>query len=168
MDLEPLLEKPYLATGLWRQLAVHLFQGKVTLADMDELEADSALSHARVKAKLVELVVILPSKAEMTHEERVRMARIIKRWEKQRVASATVVAAEGLLASIHRSVLTGLQLLVPPPHPTKVFASTPLALRWLEPYVKEVCGPEATTGALVDAVEGLQKRFATRRVRAPG
>jgi len=79
VKLEPIIELPYMVTGLWRQFAVHLFEGKVTLADMDRIEAESAVCHAKVKGKLVELVVILPSKAEMTHEERVRMARIIKR-----------------------------------------------------------------------------------------
>ncbi len=168
MNLDPIIVEAYMLTGLWRQLAVHLFQGKVTLADMDRIEAASAVTHARVKGKVVEMVVILPSRAEMTHEERVRMGRIIKRWEQKRIASATVITTDGLLASIHRSVLTGLQILVPPPHPTKVFSSAAQALRWLEPYVQEVCGPEATAAELIVAVDELRARFDARVERAPG
>jgi len=168
VKLEPIIELPYMVTGLWRQFAVHLFEGKVTLADMDRIEAESAVCHAKVKGKLVELVVILPSTAQMTHDERVRMGRVIKRWETKRVASSTVILAEGLIASVHRSVLTGLKMLVPPPHPTKVFGTTFEAVRWLRPHIDEVCGEQTRADALLASIDTLRARFGARVERAPG
>lgn len=166
VKLEPIIEAPYMITGMWRRFAVHLFEGKVTIAHMDRIEAESERWHSKVKGKLVEMVVVLPSEAKMTHDERVRMTRIIKRWEHTRVASATVILAQGLTGSLHRSVLTGMQMLVPAPHPTKVFGMTRDATAWLAPRVQEVCGAEAQPDALDSAVSELADRFAKRPARA--
>lgn len=167
MKLDPIIETPYMTTGLWRQFAVHLFEGKVTLADMDHIERASERWHAKVNGKLVEMVVILPSNTKMTQDERVRMTKIIKRWEGKRVASATVILAQGLTGALHRSVLTGLQLLAAPPHPTKVFGTIAEATRWLAPRVREVCGEDAPPDELSAAVSALSEAFSTRRERAP-
>ncbi len=167
MQFEPIIEIPCLATGLWRRFAVHIFEGKLTLENMAELEAASEAWHAKLHGKLVEMVVIHPSQSKMTSEERKRMTGIIKRWEHTRAASATVILAQGLLGSLHRSVLTGLQMIVPAPHPTKVFGSTEDALQWLAPSVQKTCGPEARVEALSSAVAALSDHFQKRRVRAP-
>jgi hypothetical protein len=166
MTLEPIIDTPFLMTGLWRRFGVHLFEGKVTVADMNDIETRSEAWHAKIRGKLVEMVVIFPSDARMTSEERTKMTRIIKRWEAARTASATVILAEGLRGSMHRSVLTGMQMIVPAPHPTKVFGAIDDAVRWLAPHVGELCGKEATAEALVDAVDGLVKRFEARPVKA--
>jgi hypothetical protein len=162
VKLEPLIEMHCMVTALWRRFAVHLFEGKLTVADMDRIEANSEVWHGRVNGKVVEMVVILPSDAKMTGEERTRMSRIIKRWENKRQASATVVLAQGLVGSMHRSVLTGIQMLAPPPHPVKVFGSIADAVGWLSPHVVEVCGVEAKPDELTAAVRDLSARFAER------
>ena len=162
MRFEPIIEMPCLLTGLWKRFSVHLFEGKVTLADMEEIEARSEKWHDKIRGKLVEMVVIFPSDAKMTSEERGKMTKIIKRWESSRVASATVILAQGLVGSMHRSVLTGLQLVVPAPHPAKVFGSTTDAVKWLAPHVRELCGAEATPEALDAGVADLSSRFAAR------
>jgi hypothetical protein len=162
VKLDSIIEMPCLLTGLWRRFSVHLFEGKVTLADMEEIEARSEKWHDKLRGKVVEMVVIFPSTAKMTGEERTKMTRIIKRWESSRVASATVILAQGLTGAMHRSVLTGMQLVVPAPHPVKVFGGTSDAVKWLAPHVRELCGPEATFDALDAAVVDLSSRFAAR------
>jgi hypothetical protein len=162
MKLDPIIEMPCLLTGLWRRFSVHLFEGKVSLADMEEIEARSEKWHEKIRGNLVEMVVIFPSSAKMTGEERSKMTSIIKRWESSRVASATVILAQGLTGAMHRSVLTGMQLVVPAPHPVKVFGATSDALQWLAPHVRELCGAEATFEALDAAVVDLSSRFAAR------
>jgi len=163
MRFEPIIEMPCLVTGLWKRFGVHLFEGKVTVADMEEIERRGEVWRDKVRGKLVEMVVIFPSDAKMTTEERTKMTQIIKRWEKDRAASATVILAQGLTGALHRSVLTGMQMLVPAPHPVKVFGSIPDGVKWLTPHVRGLCGPEASTEALDAAVADLAARFAARQ-----
>ncbi len=167
MRFEPIIEMPCLLTGLWKRFGVHLFEGKVTVDDMDEIERRSAAWHDKVRGKLVEMVVIFPSEAKMTSEERAKMTQIIKRWESSRTASATVILAQGLVGAMHRSVLTGMQMIVPSPHPAKVFGTIGDGVKWLSPPVRELCGPEATEGALEAGVADLVTRFTARPVKAP-
>jgi hypothetical protein len=112
--------------------------------------------------KLVELAIILPSETRMTSEERTRMTQLIKRWESVRIASATVILASGMLGAMHRSVLTGMTMLVPPPHPAKVFATVPDAMSWLLPYLRTACGDDVMPGRALSAVEGLCDAFRAR------
>ena len=162
MRFEPVIEMPCLVTGLWKRFGVHLFEGVVTVADMEELERRGAVWRDKLGGKLVEMVVIFPSDAKMTSEERAKMTRIIKRWEGARTASATVILARGLTGSLHRSVLTGMQMLVPAPHPVKVFGAISDAVWWLTPHVRALCGPEASFQALDEGVAELAARFAAR------
>ncbi len=157
--IEPLLHQPNLMAGIWRRFGVHMFEGKVTVEDMAKMEAVGVQYLKKNPGKLVEMVVIYPSDTRMTAEERERMARVIRRWEDCRVASATVILATGLVGSMHRSVLTGLQFLARPPHPTKVFGTIPDALAWLSPYIVELCGVDATHDKLVAAVADMERRF---------
>jgi hypothetical protein len=166
VKFEPIIEMPCLLTGLWKRFSVHMFEGKVTLAHMEEIEERSEKWHDKIRGKLVEMVVIFPSEAKMTSEERKKMTHIIKRWESSRTASATVILAQGLVGSMHRSVLTGLQLVVPAPHPVKVFGSTTDAVTWLAPHIRELCGPEATPEALDAGVTDLAARFNAREKKA--
>jgi hypothetical protein len=159
----PIIEMPTAMTGVWRRMGVHLFEGKLTLEDMDRLDEEGAAWRKRVPGKMVELVVIYPSDAQLTGPERTRMAQIIKRWEHLRVASSTVILAEGLMGSLHRSVLTGLQMLVPAPHPLKVFGAIPPAVQFLAPFVRDLSGPETTVEGLLAGIEELRARFAARR-----
>lgn len=167
MKLEPIIELPCLATGVWRRFAVHIFEGKLTLDNITQLEKDSEVWHSKLSEKLVEMVVIHPSQSKMTSEERKRMQGLIKRWENTREAGATVILAQGLAGALHRSVLTGLLMAVPAPHPTKVFGATNDALRWLAPSIQKTCGPEARIDALIAAVAELSAHFQRRPIRAP-
>jgi len=166
MKLEPIIEMSCMTTGMWRRFAVHLFEGKLTLDDIERLEKNSEVWHSKIAGKVVEMVVIFPSEAKMTSEERTRMTRIIKRWEHKRLASATVILAQGLVGSMHRSVLTGMQMLVPAPHPVKVFGAISDAIQWLTPHVHEACGAEAKVDTLLEAVNGLSAQFGKRASRA--
>lgn len=162
MRLEPLIDMPCLMTGTWSRLGVHLFHGQVTLQDMDVIEKAGDAWLAKNPGRTVELVIIFPSSARMTTAERMRMARMLKRHEKNRAASGTVILAEGLTGAVHRSVLTGLQMLAPPPHPAKVFGTTRDAVAWLAPHVQALCGAGAEPAALLAAVEELCAKFNPR------
>jgi hypothetical protein len=167
VKLEPIIEMPCMVTGNWRRFAVHVFEGKLTLADMAVIEANSEAWHAKIPNQLVELVIILPSDSKMTSDERSKMMQIIKRWEHTRIASATIVLAQGLLGSLHRSVLTGMQMVVPPPHPTKVFGRIDDGLRWLTPHIQKSSGAEVQADALIVAVDNLMDYFGKRPIKAP-
>lgn len=162
----PIIEMPTAMTAIWRRIGVHLFEGKLTLDDMDRLDEEGAAWRKRMPGKMIELVIVFPSDAQMSTDERKRMAAIVKRWEKERVASSTVVLAEGLLGSFHRSILTGLQMLVPSPHPVKIFGSIAAATEWLTPFARDLCGPEVDAATLTAGVEELCARFAARGAKA--
>jgi hypothetical protein len=166
VKLDSLLRLENMATGVWRQFYVHVFEGRLTVEDMARIEAVAGQWARNGPSKRVELVVIYPSEARMDADERARMAGIIKKWEHLRSASATVVLASGLMGSMHRSVLTGLQLIAPSPHPTKVFGSTADAVAWLAPHVQALAGEEATGPALAGAVEAFAEAFRASRAQA--
>jgi hypothetical protein len=162
MMFEALVQQPNMMAAVWRRFGVYLFEGPVTLDDMARMESHGAHWFRKNPGKIVEMVIIYPSESRMNSEERARMGKVIKRWEDQRLASATVILATDLVGSMQRSVLTGLQLIVRPPHPTKVFGTTADALTWLAPYVTELCGVDATYAAVMEGVEELRARFAAR------
>jgi hypothetical protein len=161
--LAPIIQMGSMITGRWRHLGVHVFEGKITLDDMTRLEVAGTQWHKENPGNVVELVIIFPSDAQMSSDERNRMSKLIKRWESVRTASATVVLATGLLGSMHRSILTGMQMISPPKHPVKVFGAIEDAVAWLEPHVRSVCGPEVTRSALLGAVEKLCTTFRAAR-----
>lgn len=162
MKLEPLFQLPTAWTAIAQRFAVHVFEGELTLADMARMETLGNEWFAKNPGKLVELAIIHPSNTRMSNAERQRLTRLIKRWERDRIASATVILAEGLVGAMHRSVLTGILMLVPPPHPSKVFGATRDAVGWLAPHVRELCGPAATESAVLGAVERLCTDFLAR------
>jgi hypothetical protein len=90
------------------------------------------------------------------------MARLMKRWEKDRVASATVILADGMLGAVQRSMLTGLLMVAPPPHPAKIFSEVPVAVDWLVPFARPVLGMHTTTTAVLRAVEDWCNAFKAR------
>lgn len=152
-----------MVTGIWQRFGVHVFEGHCSVEDMDQMEARGDAWLARHPGKLVELVVIHPSDAGMSMAERSRMQRIIKRWEKIRTASATVILAEGLAGSLQRSILTGMTMVVPPPHPAKVFGTTDAAIAFLAPHVSALVGKETSADALTAAVAKLEADFRSAR-----
>lgn len=149
-------------TSVCAGLAVHLFEGRVTIDDMDIMQSVGTRWNVEHPGKRVELVVVLPSDTRLSQEERARMARLIKQGEVYRSASATVILAEGLLASMQRSMLTGMMMLAPAPHPAKVFGSLSDASRWLLPHAQTVCTPSLTLESFADSLTEHVAQFRAR------
>jgi hypothetical protein len=164
MRIETISRIPTAWSGVHRHFAVHLFQGRVTVDEMEQLDVISGQWRRRNPGKLVELVVIFPSDNQMTGDERARMSQIIKRWEKERSASATVILAEGIMGSLHRSVLTGMLMLAPPPHPGKVFGQVSEAVTWLTPYVATLWNAKVAAADLQRLVDAYCVEFGARPV----
>ena len=162
MKLEPVICVPAAWSSAYSQFIVHLFEGHLGMADMERMHQQGERWNAAHPGRRVELVIIFPSDAKMNTEERARMSRLIKHGEAHRAASATVILAEGILASVQRSVLTGLMMLVPSPHPVKVFGQVSEALSWLAPHVQSVCAPGLTLDALTSMVGENIAAFRTR------
>lgn len=163
MLLEPIIRMPRAWTFAWQRLGVHFFQGAMSVADMDRLEAEGDRWHAAHPGQLIEMVVILPSDARLSGEERDRMIRLMRRREKWRVASATVIFAEGITGAMHRSVLTGLLLIARPPHPAKVCANFTDAIAFLMPHLRSLCDPRATHAAMLVALDEARAAFDARQ-----
>lgn len=159
---EPVIRLPTAWTSVAERFGVHLFEGKLTVTDMNRMQSIGDDWFQRHPGRIVEMAVIYPSETRMTPEERNRMVKLIKHWEKHRVASATVILAGGLVGAMHRSVLTGLNMLAPPPHPMKVFSSTEDAVTWLMPHVQALSGPAFRRPALDEALATLVGAFTAR------
>jgi len=140
---------------------VHLFEGALSLAGMDRIEALGDEWHAKNPGRIVELVVIFPSSARLSDDQRKRLVRLVAHRESSRVASATVILAEGMVGAMQRSMLTGLNLIRRPPHPTKVFPGITDAVAWLIQHLKETC-PGAGAGQVMSAVDYLCASFRAR------
>jgi hypothetical protein len=162
VKLEPIIRLNAAWTAISGRFAVHTFEGHLSISDMDRMQTIGEEWQRRNPGRRVELVIVFPSNAMMSAEERRRMTLLIKRWERERDASATVVLAEGLLGSIQRSVLTGFTLVVPPPHPMKVFGKIPEAVRWLHPYVAALCPEASSPDVVLAAVQDLCRGFRAR------
>lgn len=163
MNFEPVIRTPTAWTSVVDRFAIHLFEGHVPLAEMDRMQAVGERWNSQRPEKRAELAVIFPSDARMTHEERSRMARLMKMGEAYRTASATVILAEGMLASMQRSMLTGLLMLAQPPHPAKVFGTVPDAMLWLEPHLLRACGPSLNLDELRSELSAHIAQFRARR-----
>lgn len=163
MALTPQLQLAGAWTAVDNRLAVHVFEGHLTLSDMDRLQTFGDDWTRDNPGKRAELVIVYPSDSRMTSEERTRMGGLIKRWEQDRIGSATVILAQGMLGAMQRSVLTGLQFIAPPKHPQKVFGTVPDAITWLVPFVREVNGPTVNEVNLRLSIETLCRDFQARR-----
>lgn len=162
MRFEPLIRMSTAWTSVFGRFAIHVFEGRVTVEDMELLQTIGQQWNVKHPGKRVELVVVLPSDTRMSTEERARMARLIKLGEAHRAASATVILAEGILASMQRSMLTGMMMLAPSPHPTKVFGTLSDAGKWLFPHVQTLPGPRVTLTEFCDALDEQLADFRAR------
>jgi hypothetical protein len=162
MIFEPVIRMPATWSSVCASFAIHLFEGHVSLAEMDQMQAIGERWTAQRPGKRVEMVLIFPSNVRMTHEERSRMAKVIQAGEAHRTASATIILAQGMLASMQRSMLTGLLMIAPPPHPAKVFGAIPDALSWLEPHARAVAGPALRFDDLTTAIHAHVAEFRDR------
>jgi hypothetical protein len=73
-----------------------------------------------------------------------------------------VILATGMLGAVQRSVLTGLLMIAPPPHPSKVFSDLSEAVTWLLPHVAALSERPITEEHLRAAVEELCAAFRAR------
>lgn len=162
VKLEPIILLPNAWTYVAGRFGIHLFEGELTVSDMDRMEALGNDWYRKNPGKLVELTVIFPSDARMSGEERQRMARLIKRWENDRTAAATVILAAGMVGAMQRSILTGMLMIAPPPHPSKIFGEVPNAITWLLPHLRSLAGADASREALLAAVLDLGAAFQAR------
>jgi hypothetical protein len=166
VTFETLIKLPAAWTVLSGRFGVHLFEGHLTVADMDQMQAKADAWHDDNPGRIVELVVVFPSRTIMSGEERRRMTQLIKRWEKLRDASSTVILAEGMVGAMQRSVLTGMLMLVPPPHPSRVHRSVDEAVRFLYPYLGSLCPRATSEDVLRGAVQKLCTEFRARPASA--
>jgi hypothetical protein len=161
LEFERIIELPVAWTCVAGRFGVHLFQGRLTVGDMDRMDLIGAEWQRKNPGKRVELVIVLPSEERMDGQERSRMIRLIRRWEKERIASATVILAQGLIGAMHRSVLTGLMMVARPPHPAKVFGTIADAVAYLTPHISTLgsgATQQATLGAVLDVYEAFRSR----------
>jgi hypothetical protein len=160
--LSPIIQVPAGWTAVAGRFGVHVFEGHLPVSDMDRMQKLGDEWFRKNPGKLVELVIVYPSRAMMSAEERHRMTQLIKRWEAHRVAAATVILATGMLGAVQRSVLTGLLMIAPPPHPSKVFSDLSEAVTWLLPHVAALSERPITEEHLRAAVEELCAAFRAR------
>jgi hypothetical protein len=162
MTLQTVIRLPTAWSSADEGWAVHLFEGELTVADMDRMQHSGDRWAMRNAGKRAELVIIHPSAARVSAEERARMARLMKHGEARRSASATVILADGVLGALQRSTLTALMMVAPASHPAKVFGSTSDALRWLFPYVQSLTpnfvGAEELELALTEHLKEFRAR----------
>jgi len=162
MMFEPVIRLSSAWSSVSGRLGVHLFEGRLTVADMNRMQMIGDEWRRKNTMKTADLSIIYPSDSRMTTEERTRMAQLIKHDEQFRVAAATVILADGMLAAVQRSILTGLVLVAFPPHPAKVFATTAEAVHWLLPHIWRLQGPGLTTADALVAISELCAEFQAR------
>jgi hypothetical protein len=134
------------AIGTWKNLLVWVVEGHTGVAQLEKLRTRFLeLSRARGEEKHVALIVLYPSESTMSAEERRCLARMIDESKHRRLASSTAVLAKGLMGAVHRSILTGMSILVPPPHPNRIVSSVEDAIAFVHPHVVKSCGPVATS-----------------------
>ncbi|HEX4340331.1 MAG TPA: hypothetical protein VH062_30695 [Polyangiaceae bacterium] len=138
MGLEPLFRFANAWSSFAPGFAVHLFQGRITVADMDKMEGLGMAWRAKHPGSIVEMVIVFPSPARPDDDERKRLVRLVGNRERDRTAAATVVLADGLMGAMQRSILTALTMMRRPPHPSKVFASVADAAEWIDPHYRAV------------------------------
>jgi hypothetical protein len=133
------------AIGTWKNLLVWVVQGHTGVAQLEKLRIRFLeLARARGDEKHVALIVLYPSESTMSAEERRCLARMIDESKRRRLASSTAVLAKGLMGAVHRSILTGMSILVPPPHPNRIVSSIEDAIAFVHPHVVQSCGAIAT------------------------
>lgn len=128
------------AIASWRQLTMWVVEGHTPLDELERVRRMALRWVTTNPGKSVSIIVLHGARSTMSSEERASVARMIAETKHTRAASATVVLGRGVIGALHRSILTGFSLLVPPPHPTRVFADVAPAVAWLHPHLEATCG----------------------------
>jgi len=130
------------ALGTWKRVVLWVVEGHTPLEQLEALRRRFAeLSRERGDEKHVALTILYPTDSTMSAEERKCVARIIDESKHRRLASATAVLAQGLMGAVHRSILTGMSILVPAPHPHRITATIEDAIDFVHPYATLSSGP---------------------------
>lgn len=129
------------AIAVWRRLVLWVVDGHTPVVELERLRTlVHEWSRGQSGEKNVTLVLLHASRSTMEADERRAVLRMIDETKHDRVASATVVLARGMIGALHRSILTGFSLLLPPPHPTRVFGEVPPAIAFLHGHIESLCG----------------------------
>jgi hypothetical protein len=152
---------PTFAVAAWRRLTLFVVDGHTPIENLERLRTTVLTWVKQHPEKTVSLIVLYPTPEGMSAEERAVMTRLMKETHHTRLASATVVMAEGILGALHRSILTGLTFVAPPPHPAKVFATVSDALRWVGPRLRDL-----SVDAPLEVVEELVRDLRQQILRA--
>lgn len=132
------------AITMWEGLVLWVADGETPVEELRALTQFVKRYRAeRGERPNVALTVIHGTRTGMTAEARREVTRLIDLTKHDRVASSTVVLAQGMLGALHRSILTGMELVVPAPHPVKICGDVSTAVAFLHPYIVELCGPVA-------------------------
>lgn len=154
-----------MAAGAWRRLVVLVTDGHNDVRALEELRRTLVGWIGENPGKNVTLVVLHATPSSMSSDERRTMMRLMEETKHSRMASATVVMATGVLGALHRSILTGMNMLVPPPHPSKIVADVPSAARFLAPYLDGLSGP-VKADQIEQIAHTLHGRICAAKVRA--
>lgn len=107
---------------------------------------DAQLAAHRANGKLGVVTVLSPrSIPRMDEATRRASADLRRELHPTFASSAFVIDGDGFLASISRSLLSGVHLLMPADHPTRVFADVLVASAWTAEHVSGVT-PEEVAG----------------------
>lgn len=137
------------AIAMVQGLVLWVVDGQTPVDELERLRA-MVRTHPRADRPSVTLIVIHGTRSTMNAEERRSVLAMIDETKHHRLASATVIGARGMLGALHRSILTGFSLLLPPPHPHKVFGDVPEAIAYLMPWV-----PKVSDGLDATAIEAM-------------
>jgi len=129
------------AIGNWKRLTLWVVDGHTPVDELESLRQLSQEWREATTEKVVSLIVLHGRRTTMSGPERRSVMNMINETKHTRLASATVVLGRGLIGSAHRSILTGMSIIVPSPHPVKICAEVSEAIDFLHPYIETVCGP---------------------------
>jgi hypothetical protein len=163
--VEPAICTPTMAAATWRRMTFLVSDGHNDVAALERMRRMGHEWLRKSPGKTVDFVVIHPSNTTMSSEERATMMRYIDETKHNRLASATVVLATGILGAVHRSILTGMNLIVPPPHPARICADVATGARFVERYADHLCGP-VTAEMIEDIAGGLHARILAAKAKA--
>jgi len=132
MPLVPLLDAPELllatSPGLllatWRTAPTPLVMRKISDAMHGASRAGQLPAHLLV---IVGAAPVMPD-----GPTRAALSQCLRETEKYYTSVTIALLSQGFLAASIRAMLTGLQLLVKPPYPVKIFGTLPEASRHLE------------------------------------
>ena len=119
---------------------------------LDEALTDAVRLHGERTAHL-HVAELADRRKGMREGPRDRLTEMARRWDGQLGAAAFVVPRAGFGASVVRSVITGVLLVVRPRSPTRSFESLAPALDWLG----ERCGAVAELERVEEIVAALHE-----------